>query len=86
MNNLLIPLIMAYIFVGCGKPQWRINEDKAFAKADILIITSEGRYSKTYFSLSDSIKFNSTNTCISFSDLLSNSQATTCGSFTIKGK
>lgn len=74
------------LLTGCDKPQWRVNEDLAYSNCDTLVKTSEGKYHKTYFTKNNTIVFNSTNTCITFTDLLTKSSTTTCGTFTIATK
>lgn len=74
------------LLTGCDKPQWIVDEELAYSNCDTLIKTSEGKYYKTYYTKNSTIVFNSTNTCITFTDLLTKSSTTACGTFTIKAK
>ena len=80
-------LLIPFLFVGCiDKPKWKIDQENAFAKADSIIMATEGKYSVQYYTLNNTIVFNSTNTCVTFKDLLHNTTTMTCGTFTIQGK
>ena len=86
MHKLVILILLSLAFIGCDKPQWRLDEERAYAESDTLIITPAGRYTKTYFTKKNSIISNSTNTCITFTNLLLYKDVATCGTFTITGK
>ena len=86
MYKFLLLTILSLTFTGCDKPQWKIDEERAYAESDTLIITQAGKYTKTYFTKKNSIVFNSTNTCITFTDLLIYKDTAACGTFTITGK
>lgn len=82
----LLFLVSMFLLTGCDKPQWAIGEERARKNCDILVITSEGKYSKTYYTKNNTIVFNSSNTCITFTDLITESNTTTCGTFAIVAK
>lgn len=81
----LLLLVSIFLLTGCDKPQWRIKEEPAYANCDTIVVTSEGKYSKTYPTKSSTITFNTSSTCITFLDLLTNFNTTTCGTFSIRG-
>ena len=86
MYKSTILILLSLVLIGCDKPQWRIDEERAYAEADTLVITQSGKYTKAYFTKKHSITFNSTNTCVTFTNLLLNKDVSACGTFTITGK
>ena len=86
MHKLVILILLSLAFIGCDKPQWRLDEERAYAESDTLIITQAGKYTQSYFTNESSITFNQTNTCVTFNDLLTSTKTMACGTFTITGK
>lgn len=82
----LLLILLSLVFTGCDKPQWKIDEERAYAKSDTRIITQAGKYTQSYFTNESSIVFNQTNTCITFNNLLTDTKTMACGTFTITGK
>lgn len=88
MHKLLaiISISSLLLLTGCIKSQRTIDRELAYEKCDTIIVTQDGKFTKSYFTKNDSIVFNSTNTCITFIDMFTKAKTITCGTFTIKAK